>query len=408
LTSLADAAEGQRHIKGSDGPDSSREISVLKASRAFIGVLALFACVGPAASASAATTIGAEPDPDIAGPFQAQCYWSAGAPTFGQTITVPEGDNVLDRFSFYLVENHNTVSGAPLGPQTVTYKAYVYEWDEANNRAVGPRRWESSAPQVVNTSTTIQEVVAETGGVELESGVQYIAFFSISETLESNDPDAGGCFMRPATWDPYGGGSWEFAVNGADTWTEESWPLSDSGDVAFSATFSAPAPPDGDADGVADDSDNCPTVSNSDQLDNDADGIGNACDPTPDPDPEPIYAFEGFFAPVNNKDAQGNYVLNAANAGSAIPLKFRLGGDYGLDVFEAGYPKSQVIACDSQAEVDGIEETVTAGGSSLSYAADSNTYIYVWKTEKAWEDTCRQLVVKFDDGTTARASFKFR
>ena len=111
---------------------------------------------------------------------------------------------------------------------------------------------------------------------------------------------------------------------------------------------------------------------------------------------------------MNNKDAQGQYVLNAVNAGRAIPVKFSLGGDYGLDVFEAGFPKSQVIECNSQAEVDGIEETVTAGASSLSYAAGSDTYTYVWKTEKAWENTCRQLVVKFDDGTTARANFKFR
>jgi hypothetical protein len=130
-------------------------------------------------------------------------------------------------------------------------------------------------------------------------------------------------------------------------------------------------------------------------------------EPTPDPDPEPIYAFDGFYAPVNNRDPQGNFILNKTNAGAAIPVKFSLGGDYGLDIFETGYPRSEVIACDSQAEVDGIEETVTAGSSSLSYAAGSDTYTYVWKTSKAWEDSCRQLVVKFDDGTTTRANFKF-
>ena len=87
-------------------------------------------------------------------------------------------------------------------------------------------------------------------------------------------------------------------------------------------------------------------------------------------------------------------------------MKFSLGDDFGLDVFETGFPKSQVIGCDSGAPVDDLEETVTAGSSSLSYAAGSDTYTYVWKTSKAWEG-CRQLVVKFDDGTTARANFKF-
>ncbi|MEM7335609.1 MAG: PKD domain-containing protein [Chloroflexota bacterium] len=36
---------------------------------------------------------------------------------------------------------------------------------------------------------------------------------------------------------------------------------------------------DGDSDGVADDSDNCPTVANADQVDSNSDGQGDACDP---------------------------------------------------------------------------------------------------------------------------------
>ena len=91
-----------------------------------------------------------------------------------------------------------------------------------------------------------------------------------------------------------------------------------------------------------------------------------------------------------------------------MPVKFSLGSNYGLGIFAAGYPKSQTIACDSTAPVDGIEETMTAGGSSLSYDATSNTYKYVWKTEKAWAGTCRQLVLKLADGTFQRANFKFK
>jgi YVTN family beta-propeller protein len=116
-----------------------------------------------------------------------------------------------------------------------------------------------------------------------------------------------------------------------------------------------------------------------------------------------VYNFTGFFQPVDNLP-----ILNSVKAGQAVPVKFSLGGNQGLNIFEAGYPKSQQIACDSTSPVDGIEETVTAGSSSLSYDSSTGTYTYVWKTEKIWANTCRQLVVKLNDGTFHRANFKFK
>jgi hypothetical protein len=113
--------------------------------------------------------------------------------------------------------------------------------------------------------------------------------------------------------------------------------------------------------------------------------------------------FNGFFAPVDNLPT-----LNTAKAGSAIPVKFSLGGDQGLDIFETGYPRSQLIACDSVAPVDGIEETISANASSLLYDAAADQYIYAWKTDRSWANTCRQLVIKLADGTFHRANFKFR
>jgi hypothetical protein len=114
------------------------------------------------------------------------------------------------------------------------------------------------------------------------------------------------------------------------------------------------------------------------------------------------YHFSGFFQPVDTLPT-----LNVVKAGSAIPVKFRLGGNQGLSIFDSGYPKSQVIRCDSTAPVDGIEEIVTAGASSLSYDAGTDRYIYVWKTDKTWAGSCRQLVVKLNDLSYQRANFKF-
>jgi hypothetical protein len=58
--------------------------------------------------------------------------------------------------------------------------------------------------------------------------------------------------------------------------------------------------------------------------------------------------------------------------------------------------------------VSEIEQTVTAGGSSLRYDAESDTYTYVWKTEKPWAGTCRQLIVRLNDGSERVAFFKLK
>jgi len=116
-----------------------------------------------------------------------------------------------------------------------------------------------------------------------------------------------------------------------------------------------------------------------------------------------VYSFSGFFRPVDNTPT-----LNLAKAGSAIPVKFSLGGDEGLSIFATGYPKWQKISCDTSAPSDTIDETVTAGSSSLSYDPVADQYVYVWKTDKAWAGTCRQLMVRLDDLTDHVANFKFK
>jgi len=85
-----------------------------------------------------------------------------------------------------------------------------------------------------------------------------------------------------------------------------------------------------------------------------------------------------------------------------------LNGNQGLSIFEAGYPKSAPIACDAAAPVDDVEVLSTSTTSTLQYDSASGQYNYVWKTEKAWAGTCRQLTLKLKDGTVHLANFKFR
>jgi arabinogalactan endo-1,4-beta-galactosidase len=48
----------------------------------------------------------------------------------------------------------------------------------------------------------------------------------------------------------------------------------------------------------------------------------------------------------------------------------------------------------------------TTGG--LTYDPATDTYTYVWRTDKSWANTCRQLTVRLSDGTTHTALYSFR
>jgi hypothetical protein len=117
-----------------------------------------------------------------------------------------------------------------------------------------------------------------------------------------------------------------------------------------------------------------------------------------------VFALSGLFQPVDPRPA-----VNLAKAGSAIPLKFSLGGYQGLNVLAAGYPKSGPMTC-AGTDADPIEATVAANQSTLSYDAATDRYTFVWKTDKSWSAApagpCRQLVIRFTDGSERRADFR--
>ena len=115
------------------------------------------------------------------------------------------------------------------------------------------------------------------------------------------------------------------------------------------------------------------------------------------------YNFTGFFSPIDNPP-----VLNEMKAGQAAPVKFSLGGNQGLNIFAAGSPSSVQISCSTSDPIADVEETETAGQSSLSYDASSDRYKYVWKTDSSWKNTCRQLTVTLRDGSVHTAKFKFK
>jgi hypothetical protein len=114
-----------------------------------------------------------------------------------------------------------------------------------------------------------------------------------------------------------------------------------------------------------------------------------------------VYNFSGFFQPVDNQPT-----VNNTKAGKTIPIRFSLGGDQGLDIFEPGYPTSQGYSCETGVPTDEIETTVT-GKSGLSYDSVSGRYTYNWATSGTWKG-CRHFIMKLKDGTVHEADFNFK
>jgi hypothetical protein len=90
-------------------------------------------------------------------------------------------------------------------------------------------------------------------------------------------------------------------------------------------------------------------------------------------------------------------------------VKFSLGGDHGLDVLQGGSATSVSISCAAGAILDPIELTIDAPGTSqFAYDPLTNRYQFNWKTDKAWGNSCRRLLVRLDDGSVRTADFRLQ
>lgn len=117
---------------------------------------------------------------------------------------------------------------------------------------------------------------------------------------------------------------------------------------------------------------------------------------------QPAYTFQGFKKPV-----LATPTFNKQQSGSAVPVKFSLGGDFGLAILTGGTPTSQRIDCTTQQSMGDAVATLSTNGEGLSIGGDGY-YRYNWKTLKDWSGTCRQFTLTFTNGQTATAVFKFK
>jgi len=115
------------------------------------------------------------------------------------------------------------------------------------------------------------------------------------------------------------------------------------------------------------------------------------------------YDFSGFFQPVENLPFR-----NLVRAGTGVPVRFSLGGDYGFDIFAEGFPTAMITSCDPALQIERVGRRVRTTLSELTYSSQRAEYTYVWKTEKEWAGSCRLLVVRLNDGTERQALFEFK
>jgi len=113
-----------------------------------------------------------------------------------------------------------------------------------------------------------------------------------------------------------------------------------------------------------------------------------------------VWAFDGFRSPLDGT------MVNAANAGQTIPVKFSLGGDQGTAIFKPGYPASAAYTCGAVPPT--VANVPVGAGSTLVYDASSDTYQFQWKTDKLWAGTCRVLVLGLADGTSWSVAIQFK
>lgn len=148
--------------------------------------------------------------------------------TYGQTFTAGS-ETSLDSFTFYLNDREN--------PDFTDFEAFVMGWD--GEKATGSILYQSEPLSTTNNngSDGFEEFTINTAGVTLNSGSQYVAFFSASNLFDSV---FGNSIWGITYNDIYSGGQFVFINNGSNfsSLTSDAWFGLENSDLAFSMTFS--------------------------------------------------------------------------------------------------------------------------------------------------------------------------
>ena len=110
------------------------------------------------------------------------------------------------------------------------------------------------------------------------------------------------------------------------------------------------------------------------------------------------YDWDGFFWPVKNMPN-----VNRWKAGVPVPIRFSLNGFRGPRPEADGFPRSNRCG-------GGDVEVIARAAKkkpAFQYDRHSDRYTMLWKTDRDWAGTCREFVLRLDDGTVHVARFDF-
>lgn len=153
------------------------------------------------------------------------------AATFGQTVTVPTGQNGLTGFSFYIDSRG----------QSRPFRAAVYAWDTAQKHAVGNALWQSGPVAITGAKGVFKEYAfTPPGGVTVVPGQTYVLLGT--ELFDAGNGDSNWALLKA---DGYGGGNFVYmssamAIDLTSGWI---WGSLGANDLAFKVQFAANVAP---------------------------------------------------------------------------------------------------------------------------------------------------------------------
>jgi hypothetical protein len=117
------------------------------------------------------------------------------------------------------------------------------------------------------------------------------------------------------------------------------------------------------------------------------------------------FVFGGFQQPVDNPP-----ILNIANAGSTVPIKFALQNAAGTAYTNLNAVQSlssRQIRCPNDT-TDPVNPPDVPIGTTGILGVTGTTFHFNWKTTNTWRNTCRRFFLHLSDGSTPYADFQFR